>query len=70
MNGTLAQDPPAESKQENTCHSFGALAEHGARVAISMVLLMELFAWRPPTLRHARDASKAQRGRGLSFLSS
>jgi len=36
---TLAQDPPAESKQKNTCRSYGALAEHAARVTINMALL-------------------------------
>jgi hypothetical protein len=53
------KDPSAESKQKNTCRSYGALAAYAARVAINMALLTELFAWQSRTLRRAKDACKA-----------
>jgi len=52
MNPTLGPRVPSWSQlNANRCRSYGALADHAVRLAISMALLTELFDWLPPTLR-------------------
>ena len=51
-----------------SCRSYGALSDLVTRVAINMALLMELFEFQPPTLRHPKDASKVESPMALFLI--